>query len=229
MNRLVFALGLVALMASADAPSKVISYTRFRYTGFGIADSARDKKIVDDFTALVGSKPSGEVVPVMTLTPEERAARIAALETELASPLASGAGRAEVLRRSARTSELTRLKYVPGPAPAPAARPTGQNVIALVDSMPNSISVRDGRIASQDAAVEILGHFVVTTQWAEQEAALLVELKLLADIAGGNVLLVSYAHDKEPQGQCRGAVGIIVRDPDFDPKKVSRGRLPSEI
>ncbi len=44
-----------------------------------------------------------------------------------------------------------------------------------------------------------------------------------------NLVLISYLHGDEPQGQCRGAVGLIVRDPHFDPNKVSRGRLPSEI
>ncbi len=43
------------------------------------------------------------------------------------------------------------------------------------------------------------------------------EIKLLADVAEGNVVLLSFIHGNEPQGQCRGAVGLIVRDVNFDP------------
>ena len=229
MHRFLFALALLSLVATAG-DAKPIDYARFRYTGFGVADPARDKKIVDDFNGLITVKPSTEAPNAVTLSPEAREARLAALEKELASPLPSGASRAEQLRRTARASELARLKKTEPSTAVPAPRPpTGENVIALVDTIPNSIDVRDGRIGTVDSTVEILGHYAVRTKWAEHEESLLKELKLLAEIAGGNVLLVSYVHANEPQGQCQGATGLIIRDPNFDPKKVTRGKLPTEI
>ena len=227
MHRFLSGLTLLALVASADEAPKAIQYARFRYTGFGVADPDRDLKIVETFKSALAPRPQPETATV--LTAEAKDARIAALEKELATPLPSSASRAEQLRRTARVSELARLRTTEPVVSSGPKQPTGQNVVALVDTIPNSIDVRDGRIGTTDTGVEILGHYAVRTQWAENEARLLPELKLLAEIAGGNVLLISYLHDREPQGQCQGATGLIVRDPNFAPKKVTRGRLPTEI
>jgi hypothetical protein len=55
------------------------------------------------------------------------------------------------------------------------------------------------------------------------------ELKRAAEVTGGTIVVLSFKHGTEEQGRYLDATGIVVRDPSFDPKKVTRGHIPSEI
>lgn len=235
-----------------------LKYRELRYTGFGIADPERDKKVIDDFKkgveANFASVAAQELARKAALRDEaalradpalkENAAlrdesRRRELEAELASPLPANASRAEQLRRRARVNELERLKQVADantssakpeakPEPRAQAPQKGDGVIVLVDTLPEGVVMRDGRIGAS-GTTEIIGHFNARLGRATEETTVLAELKVLGEAAGGNLVVLSFHHSGEAQGRCYGAAGLIVRDTAFDPKKVTQGRLPSEI
>lgn len=242
---------MTSFMVLAVEPLK---YRELRYTGFGIADPERDKKVIDDFKkgveANFASVAAQELARKAALRDEaalradpalkENAAlrdesRRRELEAELASPLPANASRAEQLRRRARVNELERLKQAAGadassakPEPLAQAPQKGDGVIVLVDTLPEGVVMRDGRIGAS-GTTEIIGHFNARLGRATEETAVLAELKVLGEAAGGNLVVLSFHHSGEAQGRCYGAAGLIVRDIAFDPKKVTQGRLPSEI
>lgn len=265
MTRFAFvaALALTTLAHADSRRVKPIKYQTLRYTGFGVANPARDQQVIADFkqglkanesardaeaTRVAVARENEELrakeaaqpkspgqAPVWT-PPADPTARIAELEQELATPLPASASRPEKLRRTIRERELYRLKHPgeaasevgAGAADAGVQSLRGESVIVLVDSLPSGIDVKDGRISANGSA-ELLGRFTAETSWVEEEAVLIEELKVLADAAGGNIVVLSFAHQREPQGRCHGAVGLVIRDLAFDPRKVTQGRLPSEI
>lgn len=217
----------VVVAVSAAAP---IEYGSLRYTGFGVADPVRDKRIVDDFRRMLRTEGMSRLGPPQPMTPAARDARIAELEGQLKDP--PGSSRAEQLRRKTRESELARLKLERASPPSsatPKAEPTAeQTVVALVDTFPEGVQLKDGHISS-DSSIEILGHVAAKTASPEYQTKLVHELKVLAMAAGGNVVVLSYIHGGEDQGECHGAAALILRAKHFDPSRAFRGKLPLEI
>jgi hypothetical protein len=227
MTRSLLFVALAASTVSTAWAADPIEYKVLRYTGFGVANPARNQKVIDDFkkaletNALLSSKFS---------QPTDPATRMAQLQGELATPLPSNASRAEQLRRKAREHELERLKRLGVPDREKAL---GADTVVLVDTLPEGIDIKDGRITANGPAA-LLGRFTARTRTPNggavvDEAALISELKVLAAAAGGNIIVLSLEHGDEPQGRCRGAVGLVIKHDAFDPGRVTQGRLPNEI
>ena len=251
MKNVAVLLAFVVATGAAFADEN-ISYSTLRYTSFGVASPAKDRKVIEAFKALLASPPAG-AASEKTDTPkaagavvsdqvykagenldtnvEARHARIAELEAQLRQKPNS---RAEVLRAATRASELERLQAieVPGAERQPkivAPKIDRAKVIVLVDTIPAGIELRDGQFNATDETVELLGRFTAVSIFREDEAAFIEELRALGAAAGGNVIVVSFAHLTEDQGQCHGGHGLVIRAPNFNEKKVTRAKLPSEI
>ncbi len=234
--------GLVGLVVCLGVSGAVyaednINYLTLRYTSFGVANPAGDRKVIDTFKHIMGpSKPSDPAAPTAAVDLKTdlkaRQARIAELETQLKQKPSS---RAEELRASARTKELERLKaFDAAPEPVAAKEDTvpkvdRSKVVVLVEALPSGVELKDGQLVSTDDTVELLGRFTAVSAFREDEAAFIEELRVLGAAAGGNIVVVSFSHMTEDQGMCHGGHGLVVRAPNFNEKKVTRTKLPSEI
>lgn len=219
--------------AAQPAPDKM-TYREFRYTGYGAADPARDRGIVERYKDLfLHLSIPNETIAALANAPagsEHTVQEIEEMRAFLARP---HSGRAEQLKADLYRKRLGQLEKTPAPTPDKRPEPTPrkqiESVTALVDTLPVGVVVKDGTISS-DEGTQLLGRFSISTQYSENEEELLKRVKVLAAAAGGNIVVFSYRHvQSDAQGTCHGASGVVVYQRDFDPKRVKMGKLPVDI